>query len=233
MDIVYNYAFDKALWDEKLAKDTRLEIIKLCISQGAKGSYSNAIEIAIRQPNSDLLVEFLVEMGFDINVFENSALILACMKNKTNLIKLLLTHGADPSAQNNQPIIQCIANDNLGCVKMLIDAGADPLEPLNRPFCRACQHHRLDIAIYLLELGASYTEPSNEPICMAYQHSGGSELKRILLDNGADPNSIYNKYCLLEHCLENCDLEGCKLLFEYGADIALMKNAWANIHRTG
>ena len=111
-----------------------------------------------------------------------------------------------------------------------MDSGANPFAQNNRLFYNACLTQNLSLVKFLISIEANCTEPDNKPIYLAFYNYGYIELKKLLLDNGADPNAVIvdeqrradcgEKY-ILDRAICNCDLASCELLLEYGADIGL------------
>jgi len=231
MSRIYSYAFSKAVSDYIVDPITSLSIIKECIdlipSFDINYDQSDALITAIRHKDYQL-VKLLVENGINVNIQNDQAIITACLLSTVDILKLLISYGADPTARNNEPI--CVAS-RIDIIQILMDSGANPFAQNNRPFCNACRTQNLPLVKFLIEIKANCTEPNNKPICLAFYNYGYIELKKLLLDNGADPNAIIvddeyhrvdcgEKY-ILDRAICNCDLASCELLLEYGADIEL------------
>lgn len=228
MDKLLEYTFLKIISDSKLDADTKLNFVKLCIESGVNINCNESIALisAIENGNHQL-VELLVSSGIDVCAKNNQALISICDyddgdEQGINMLRLLVENGADCTDQNNRAI--CIASEFgwLEGVKFFVDNGADPYTQNNKPLYLACYNNELSVVNYLLDVGA---ELNNESISSAFNSVNKSELQKILLEHGADPNTIHlatNDY-LLDKTIRHIDLIGCELLLEYGADIHLCR----------
>lgn len=234
------YGFSKIIDDDDIDMDAKLLMMQKCIDLSNVTNFdinyndSEALFIAITNINKYVLIKFLAKNGINVCAQNNRA--ICKYGNNIELVQLLILYGADPLARNNKPI--SVAS-NIDTIKFLISLGADPFAHNNKLFCNACAVNDIKLVNFLISIGASCIEPNNRPICLAYYYYNVStELKKLLLDNGADPNMIstdkyYKKInddesesiiiteCILDKAIHNCDLDGCKLLLEYGADINL------------
>lgn len=222
MDLIYEYAFDKLIDDDdQLNTDKKIEMIEEFIRFGFdinKNDSSLLIE-AIRNGDQKI-VNYLIEKGININ---NKSLIMACNYNDLELIKILLQLGTFTIDDN----ILCIPhrNTNLNVVKLLVEFGYNPLETNRLLYC-AYHTGNLPLLEYLISIGADCTIDNNKLLCLTLSYYGNRlEIQKLLLKNGADPNTIdEDGFCLLELAVINRKLDCCKILFEYGADINLCHN---------
>ncbi len=194
---------------------------------------------AISQTHDYHLIKLLLDNGIDANISNGAGIYYVFSARSYNtepfvpnmdILKLLIERGAVPTDHiMNTTICLACNHDHLDSIKFLVSLGANPSAQNNMPMCIACANHNLNIVQYLASLGASYTEPNNKPIFEAFQRRGGTEIKKLLLESGADPNIIYHyplyatkaNACPLDMSVISADLENCKLLFAYGADVAL------------
>jgi ankyrin repeat protein len=239
MNRVCFYACSNAIHDRKLNLDDKLFFIKECIDS------SNMTGFDINYDRSKLLfdaidnyhypiIKLLVDNGIDVTSRNNKAIVKVCMWSDTmDMLKLLISHGADPTARDNDVIcsVNCSESNNNGIdlVKFLIDMGGDPFAQNNKLFNRACGIVNIELVKFLISIGMDCTIPNNSPILTTFYRSGDIELKKLLLDNGADPNAYDEDECLLDMAIGKFDLEGCKLLLDYGANIDLYDFSNVNI----
>ena len=115
---------------------------------------------------------------------------------------------------------------DINIVKLLIDHGADPFSSNNILLKGACKDNNIPLFEYLISIGAKCSDIDDLTIACAFSKYCDLELKKILLCNGTDPNMIVcDGSRILECAICNNDIDTCKLLIEYGADINLCYNA--------
>lgn len=167
------------------------------------------------------IIKILLEYGADPIAQDNQPIINICGNDDPdiiNIIKLLIEYGADPLARNNEAITRA---GNITIVKFLINLGADPFAQNNKLLCNSCTYNNASMVEFLISIGANCIELNNEPICKIFNSNRSIELKKLLLDNGADPNATDIIGNLLEKSIYNLDLAGCELLLEYNVNINL------------
>lgn len=224
-------------------KCTDPEIFKFLIDNGINIHAENDIalyRVCMREKMRTKfeVVKLLLEAGAKINAY-NSPIIFALTiyseqyklsENDIDIIKLLIEYGANPFEKTNQLFCRACYSGNVGFVKYLLDLGANCNSSEVGPKRNGSFH---------------YNTSATAPICFAFEKIRGySEdadklgVIRLLLDNGANPNEIMtttvcngftvidirHKISLLENTIINCDLDGCKLLFEYNADVNFCYN---------
>lgn len=215
------YAFETIAVDVCIPQDKKIRVLKQCLELGVDINYNDSAILfsAIFCDNYDVLC-FLIDNGINVTARDNLALVDVCgdrtmirSENKLKFIKLLISHGADPSAQNNQVIMVLYSQESdFDIIKFLIENGMDQFAHNNRLFVNACIRDNLELVKYLINVGVNCANITSNILY------GSIELQKLLLDNDYNPNTIYHNMCLLEHKLRHCDINGCKLLFEYGAD---------------
>lgn len=200
-------------------------IVKLLIDNGINVCARDneaIINASVRKTNFDM-IKLLIEHGADVTVQNNKPIMLAGYQaSNIDTLKILVAHGADPFNRDNKLIRSAKCIDT---VKFLIELGADPFMYNNELFYTACNSGNINLVEYLIKIGSDCTQPDNKPICSLFNGNSNIKLKKLLLDNGADPNSKdnYGEY-LLERAVINISVDECKLLLDYGADINLCWN---------
>lgn len=209
--------------------DQKIKIISTCINFGFDINHNDSeiLFSIIKCYECDVLC-FLIDNGINLTVKKNEALIIACNdvrspmnESKLDIIKLLLSSGIDPSAYNNRVIRKLSYGIHANAVKILVENGADPFADDNVLFYDACLGNNLPLIKYLISIGLDF---GNLKEVSKYFMCGNFELKRLFLINGYNPNTIHRDMSLLEIALNNDDIDQCKLLFEYGADIGYCYN---------
>jgi ankyrin repeat protein len=175
-------------------------------------------------PHRTDLIQFLVDMGADPCARNNEPICnISGSYYTAEGIPFLLSLGADPRAQNDTPLcLVCHTNDkgSIELPALLISLGADPCAQNNKPMCNACRSSNIVLVKFLIEMGATWTGPNNEPIGLLFRNPRRNlEIRRLLLENGADANTTYKNIFLMEWAVIHCDLEGISLLFEYQANL--------------
>lgn len=223
---IYTYVFEKVIYDVDVPTEEKIKYLQSCIDFGIDINRNNSeILISAIQQNNYQIVKMLIENGANIHNNNDQPLVDACFEDNYDIVKLLLSLGADVSAQNNEPIVNSIYNENLQITKLLIEYEAHVFSDTNSVFIYACRYSDFKIVEYLINMGVNCNEPNNEPIIAAFERSGLYKMKRLLFDNGANPNAIDGEQMsLLESSLNYCNLENCKLLFEYNADVNFCHN---------
>lgn len=231
----YLYIFDTIInsqhIDYYLDTNKKIKLLQECLDFGIDINHNNSRALIKAIENDDIkIVRFLIDNGINIRANDDLALITACGNDNIDdieTIKLLLSLGADPNAQNNKPLSISISDlDNImviEVVKLLIDSGADPFADPNL-LSNACSTNYLLLVEYLLSIGIKC---SDSDICYVFKlHIGGSfPIKKLLLDNEANPNAKYdNGLFLLEYNIIYDGFNEIKLLLEYGADVNLCYN---------
>lgn len=224
MSRAYAYAFSKVISDRELDINAKIEIIKECVDTGSVFNINcnNSTELIIAIENLDYpLVKILLECGIDVTAQDNEAIITASnnVVHSADILKLLISYGADPIARNNEPI--CGAT-TINTVKFLMDLGADPFAQNNKLFKSACYRHNIFIIKFLFDIGINSTMFDARVIWNIFQSDCSIELKKLFLDNGADPDTIYDgNGSFLDIAICDCNIDYCKLLLEYGTNAKL------------
>lgn len=225
MNYAYSYAFKYAI-QSNISSEEKFNIIKDCIVSDIDVNCNNSqILFDAIQCEDIKIINLLIDNGIDIYANDNRALYIACQNDNLEIVKILLSVGANANSEM-KPILQ---TDNIDIIKLLIENGADPhvkSDKLLTSFCSTDDY--LEIVEYLLSIGLSFP---NKLIFHIFTFGNNPKIKRLLLENGANPNAIkrwkagrtntdnYYDINLLEYSIINSDYEGCKLLFDYGADI--------------
>lgn len=145
--------------------------------------------------------------------------------------KALLTH-PDINVRTNQGLSALhAAIGHPACVRVLLENGAD-IESVDNngysPLYRACYHNSIQSAVILLQFGANVNITAKNliskiewtPLHEAV-HNDNVDLVRLLLQNGALPNTPNDEPPLiLAVCVTPC--ECIKGLLEYGVDINIV-----------
>ncbi|QTF48925.1 putative ankyrin repeat protein [Acanthamoeba polyphaga mimivirus] len=192
------------------------------------------------------IVTKLVKYGADVNVTDsnnNTALLLATKTGKGNnmyFINLLLDLGANVNIQNMQKdtcLMSAIELNNFEMIKLFLEHGAD-INVINKSgdscllkmFCHNRIQNQNDVEIIklLIKYGANVNFVNKYTVlsqAIDITSNFGPEVVELLLENGADPNYIYNNETVLLEILEenkkitsNNDLLYISILLKYGAN---------------
>ena len=187
---IYEFAFIRAV------KERNIHITKVCVDAGVNINYkkSKALMTSVKNHDYDM-VEFLLESGIDVSAQNNLALFLSTFYDlgSTKIYNLLINYGADVTANNNEAICYYteVMPSNPGRLDIIIKDGANVTARNNLP---------------IWNIVSGYNDWTDQT----------SISLRLLLDNGADVN-FYQGKSLLNKCVEQGYIEGCKILLAYGA----------------
>jgi hypothetical protein len=227
MDELTLYAFETIAGDTCIPQDKKIRVLKQCLELGVDINHNDsAILFSVIFCNNYDVVYFLIDNGINVTARDNKALMDACgdrtmMKcnDKLKIMKLLLSYGADPNAQNNYAITVLTSQlPKFDITKLLIENKMDLFAHNNILFESVCRYGDIEFVKYLINMGVNCANITS------FIFYGSTEVKKLLLDNGYNPNTICYDMCLLEHKLCYYDIDSCKLLFEYGADIKYCYN---------
>lgn len=172
----------------------------------------NELAISIYEGDTDK-AKTIIQSGIDPNgfgVYDSSRpfpfLVIAANYNRTEVVKLLLEKGADinivssvreikeePHKTNNYPVIyHAIKSNNIEIAQMIFD-----------------QFDKEDIAYQCL----------NDALSWSVTMNSSSEIVRLLIDKGGDPNYVWDRVTPITEAAENKDEANLKVLLEAGADI--------------
>ncbi len=186
-------------------KGKRYELVKKLVEEGADvnesycGGKSPLITSAkVSYPADELIVEFLLANGADVNRRDNHgdmALHHALYQSKPRfkLIKSLINHGADINAQGFEgytPLAYSVSNE---ISEYLLSKGANPNIPMNKgavPLHNAAHFKQIPRIKMLLSYGADINFRDDEgriPLHYSVLRKVW-ETARFLLKNGSNPN---------------------------------------------
>ena len=110
------------------------------------------------------VVKLLINLGADISIDNNDAIITASRQGRLSMVELLIELGADVHAQNNLAIIEASASGrgNLSMVKLLIENGADVHAQNNQSIIWASCNDHLSVVKLLINSGADIHAQNNK-----------------------------------------------------------------------
>lgn len=208
-------------------QDKKIKILRKCIELGLDINHDDsAILFSAVMSNEFDVLSFLIDNGINVIARNNYALIYACCvrgpefgSDRVDTVKLLILSGIDPGAYDNAVIRELCKRPvgiSVNIIRLLIENGADPFIDNNILFHRACDAKNLLLVTYLIHIGINCADITGLSI---FDFSDHMELKKLVLDNGYNPNTTYNNMSPLESSLDINSIDSCKLLFEYGADV--------------
>ncbi|TVY33175.1 Ankyrin, partial [Lachnellula subtilissima] len=182
--------------------------------KGVKGA--SPLTSAIREGRYDM-VDLLLLRGADPNMRGQDWPICMAVRNPL-ILKRLLSEISEPRAFKGVMEMAVSANQ-LDSMKLLLAAGIS-VEDKNggvfSPLTTALREDRREIVRYLLtDGGADVNAPGEHlPIVKALRryHGEDTEMMKLLLDHGADPNKIYRGWNGIMQAVENGDLDVLEIL---------------------
>ena len=121
------------------------------------------------------IVKSLVELGIDIHIENESALRYACNNGHLNVVKYLVEQGADIHVENERVLCSTCIIGSLDVVKYLVEQGADIHADDDFPFIHACSNGRLDIVKYLVEKGIDIHHDNINELVLYYASVNGHQ----------------------------------------------------------
>jgi ankyrin repeat protein len=178
------------------------------------------------------LVEILLDNGADPNIIKNiedetwdtTPLNLACERLNIPIIKLLLEHGAIPNDNDDETNLfwifenyEASSEQKIDAIKLLLEHGYK-FYRYDYSQLIGLKDDDIEIAKFLLQYIQDPDIKNKALLNVAKKDQ--PEMVILLLDNGADPNTIdkYNKDTPLIHAIDNENLPMMILLLDRGAD---------------
>ena len=171
--------------------------------------------------NKNLLIPLLVNIGADIHIDDDYALIQYCLRENIPIVDLLIKNGANVYARNSLALIQAAGNGYITIVNLLMKhmenklaENLDNYQATNYDLAliSAAFGKHNDIALLLLTKGANPLINNSEVLVIAAE-SGNAILVKSLLSYGADPN--VNDGMILEKAVRNGHIDVVKVLIEF------------------
>jgi len=206
-----------------------LDMVKLLLGHGANPSLpeegaplGQALWLAVYQMQFEM-ARILLEHGANPNTApESSGSAISHTRNNPELRKLLLDYGAQEEARAMDELARLFDDNNVEELeKRLREKGA--LDGQNAAFWGegilagpANRGNRPMIEL-LMRYGARVPEISKWGRYYYFKHT---EIAKLLLDNGMNPNHMnWHHLTLLHDMAQDGDLEKARLLLDHGADI--------------
>jgi ankyrin repeat protein len=223
------------------------EVMRLLLDHGAPVEATTedgwtALHGAARSGRKEV-VEILLQHSSDLNCQTTEGrtpLHHACRGGHDEIVLLLMAHGADPLVKDRHgqyPVHRAAKGDNPRVLEILLSSGLDQLSERDNfnatPLDVAQSTGSFAAADFLRhamssELGLEDTKAALE---LAIE-GGDAELIKVLLDEGADPNSMGPRvWTALEQALQHDREEIATLLLQAGADVdAIGTRGWRALH---
>lgn len=146
-----------------------------------------------------LLIEDMIEKGMDINtcdVFNNTAVSIACTGSDLRCLKTLLRHGANPNGDawgSIHPLHSSVMNKQYEMCQALLEGGAnvnatDLYEETSLDF--AITHGLYEICALLVKHSADVRLIKSVFVELSEEEGTAERIHTLLLDNGLDINKI-------------------------------------------
>lgn len=167
----------------------------------------------------------LIESGSNIeglNYSHQTPFLIAVYKNHKSFAEFMVKQGANAIGTyfGKMTILHnAVERDDLADVKQIVGTGKIPINigdnRGNTPLAYAVSEEYIDIARYLLNSRSDITGA----IAFYNWSSQKTDLLKLLLSSGADPNTVRNDQSLLESAVYYNHIPAAKLLMNWGAKI--------------
>lgn len=209
------------------------EAIKVLAETGADVNASDgwgetALHVAAFRGHARAL-EALIHAGADVHLATqdgDTALFSAARSGTPETVRILLAAGAEFNiTQDNgwerTPLSAAASAGRIPNMKVLLEAGADAKwAGSNSPLASALSGGHAEAAMLLLDRGAP-VDPSNGPQLWDAAEKNLTEVARVLLQRGADPNHVHPElkgWSPLRRAILRSNIELARMLVEAGAD---------------
>jgi ankyrin repeat protein len=228
-----NQANDKTEMLYRAIRDGDLEKTKTLLKDFPNINQSllicTPLEYAV-QSKQRAVAEYLISKGANVNPTdyfqEGPVLGVAVLSGDVNMIKLLVDKGADINAARALPA--AVMMNNIKAVELFLKRGAS-VNLLdvggNTPLHYAVEDGQIQMIKLLLGHGANIdakNELDETPLHSLIHIPDNEETVKLLLDKGANPNTISRGTPLLNDAVDYGDEEMVKLLLEKGANVNSM-----------
>jgi len=209
------------------------QIIEMFLKDGANPNFiidgDTPLHNAVLSENVKL-VEILLDNGADPNIIKNiegetynyTSLNLAFEILNIPIIKLLLKHGAIPNDNDDETNLfwifenyEASSEQKIDAIKLLLEHG---YKFYRYDYSLLINLKDDDIEIAKLLLQYVQDPDIKNKILLKAALKNQIEMVRLLLDNGADPNTIDRYNTPLMYAIDNENLPMMILLLDYGAD---------------
>ena len=160
--------------------------------------------------------EYLVSIGADIHIDNDSPLSWASGNGHLDVVKYFVSIGANIHAYNNFPLNLASANCHLDVMKYLVEQGANIHANNDYVFTYASEKGRLEVVKYLVSIGADIHAINDYAIRWA-SANGHLDVVKYLVSVGADIHAC-NKYAV-QWASNNGYLEVVNYLVSVGAKL--------------
>ena len=140
------------------------------------------------QNGYNILVNFLIEKGVNVNAQNNLALIYACQNDYPRIVQLLINNGADVNAQDTLSLIAASLEGYYEIVEILVNSGANVNAQNSEALILASLYGRYEVVKFLIDNGANINDQNDQALISA-SDEGYLEIVKLLVDNGANISS--------------------------------------------
>ena len=129
----------------------------------------SALLSIIREGHLDLIKQ-IFNTEEELDNYKHIAFGFACEAGKQDIAEYLLSMGANANVWNDSALVEAARYDHLGIVKLLLLNGVDVNSKFGEPFIAACKYASLDMVKYLISQNANIHADNDMAIVRAAQH---------------------------------------------------------------
>lgn len=161
-----------------IIENGHIDMLKYLVSLGIDICIDYALDYAVTSGYIDI-VEYLLEVGHNINEFGDLPLRSATIANNINMVKYLVNQGANIHIEEDNPIYLASMYGHIKLVKYFIDLGSEYHKNNTLVLCTAIINNHLDVVKCLIENDCKMKSKHFNPIKTAKYYNNHKIVKYL------------------------------------------------------